>query len=39
MFTAIMVTRAIINLVYGGRNVKSISIGMKMPTLEPKPAT
>lgn len=31
MFTAIMVTRAIINLVYGGRNISSISIGMKMP--------
>jgi preprotein translocase subunit SecD len=38
MFTAIMVTRAIINLVYGGRNVKSISIGMKLPAPEPKPA-
>jgi len=31
MFTAIMVTRAIINLVYGGRNVKRISIGVKVP--------
>ncbi|MFT5320464.1 MAG: preprotein translocase subunit SecD [Pseudohongiellaceae bacterium] len=27
MFTAIMVTRAILNFVYGGRNIKSISIG------------
>ena len=27
MFTAIMVTRAIINLVYGGRRVKTLSIG------------
>ena len=35
MFTAIMVTRAIINFAYGGRNVKSISIGVKMPTPEP----
>jgi preprotein translocase subunit SecD len=35
MFTAIMVTRAIINFAYGGRNVKNISIGVKMPTPEP----
>ena len=27
MFTAIMGTRAIINLVYGGRRVKTLSIG------------
>ncbi len=27
MFTAVMVTRAIINLVYGGRRVKTLSIG------------
>ena len=35
MFTAIMVTRAIINLVYGGRNVKQISIGVKTPEGSP----
>jgi preprotein translocase subunit SecD len=35
MFTAIMVTRAIINFAYGGRNVKNISIGVKIPTPEP----
>ena len=29
MFTAIMGTRAIINLVYGGRRVESLSIGGK----------
>jgi len=39
MFTAIMVTRAIINLIYGGKNVKSISIGMKIPAPASKPAT
>ena len=39
MFTAIMVTRAIINLVYGGRNVKSISIGGKLPSPQPQQAT
>ena len=38
MFTAIMVTRAIINLIYGGKNVKSISIGMKIPAPASKPA-
>lgn len=37
MFTAIMVTRSIINFVYGGRNVKSISIGMKIIPDAPKP--
>ena len=26
MFTAILCTRAIINLIYGGRNVKSLAI-------------
>jgi preprotein translocase subunit SecD len=31
MFTAIVVTRAMINLMYGGRNVKSISIGLRLP--------
>lgn len=31
MFTAIMGTRAIINLIYGGRNVKHLSIGVKTP--------
>lgn len=30
MFTAITVTRAIINLIYGGRKVKSLSIGIKV---------
>jgi len=28
MFTAIMGTRAIVNLIYGGRSVKTISIGV-----------
>lgn len=32
MFTAIVVTRAIINLLYGGRKVDKLSIGFKMPT-------
>jgi preprotein translocase subunit SecD len=27
MFTAIVGTRAIVNLIYGGRNVETISIG------------
>lgn len=31
MFTAIMGTRAIINLIYGGRSVKSLSIGYTPP--------
>jgi len=31
MFTAIVVTRAIINLIYGGRKVNKLSIGIKMP--------
>jgi len=39
MFTAIMVTRAIINLIYGGRNVKSISIGAKITPPQARPAT
>ncbi|MBT6042667.1 MAG: protein translocase subunit SecD [Gammaproteobacteria bacterium] len=39
MFTAIMVTRSIINFTYGGRNVKSISIGIKMPSATPVPVT
>ncbi|MFB0968321.1 MAG: hypothetical protein QMB04_02320, partial [Pseudomonadales bacterium] len=26
MFTALMCTRAIVNLMYGGRNIKSLSI-------------
>ena len=30
MFTAIVVTRAIINLIYGGRRVESLSIGGKV---------
>lgn len=30
MFTAIMVTRALVNLVYGGRSVKRLSIGIKV---------
>ncbi|MDC0598246.1 protein translocase subunit SecD [Gammaproteobacteria bacterium] len=35
MFTAIMGTRAIINLIYGGRNVKQLSIGVKAPEASP----
>ncbi|MES2605143.1 MAG: protein translocase subunit SecD [Pseudomonadota bacterium] len=31
MFSSVTVTRALINLMYGGNNVKSISIGLKMP--------
>ena len=31
MFTAIVVTRSIINLIYGGRKVDKLSIGIKMP--------
>jgi preprotein translocase subunit SecD len=31
MFTAIMGTRAIINLIYGGRRVKKLSIGGRQP--------
>lgn len=31
MFTAIWISRGIINYVYGGKDVKYISIGMKMP--------
>jgi len=27
MFTAIVGTRAIVNLIYGGRNTKSLAIG------------
>jgi len=38
MFTAIMVTRSIINVMYGGRNVKNISIGMKLPSTGSAPA-
>ena len=38
MFTAVMLTRAIVNLIYGGRNVKKISIGMRMPPRKPKAA-
>lgn len=32
LITAIFVTRSIINLIYGGRPVKKISIGIKMPS-------
>ena len=39
MFTAIMVTRAIINLIYGGKNVKSISIGTRIEAPPRKAAT
>ncbi len=35
MFTAIMGTRALVNLVYGGRSVESLSIGMSAPKLKP----
>ena len=38
MFTAIMVTRSIINFTYGGRNVKNISIGLTLPATIPKSA-
>ncbi|MDG2091007.1 MAG: protein translocase subunit SecD [Gammaproteobacteria bacterium] len=31
MFTAIVVTRSIINFIYGGRKVEKLSIGIKMP--------
>ncbi len=34
MFTAIVVTRAIVNLIYGGRRINTISIGMKMPAMK-----
>ena len=30
MFTAIMGTRALVNLIYGGKNVKQLSIGIKV---------
>ncbi len=30
MFTAIMVTRALVNLTYGGRNIKKLSIGWRV---------
>jgi preprotein translocase subunit SecD len=32
VFTAIVITRAMVNLLYGGNNTKSISIGMGMPS-------
>lgn len=35
MFTAIMGTRALVNLVYGGRSVESLSIGARTPKLKP----
>ena len=31
MLTAVFFTRAIINLVYGGRSIKHLSIGIKNP--------
>ena len=31
MMTAIWISRALVNYMYGGKNVKFISIGMKMP--------
>jgi preprotein translocase subunit SecD len=31
MMTAIWISRALVNWLYGGKNVRSISIGMKMP--------
>jgi preprotein translocase subunit SecD len=31
MITAILISRALVNIIYGGPGVKSISIGMKMP--------
>ncbi|MGB6976245.1 MAG: protein translocase subunit SecD [Gammaproteobacteria bacterium] len=33
MVTAIFFTRGIINLIYGGRSVKSLSIGIKVPAI------
>jgi preprotein translocase subunit SecD len=34
MFTAIVLTRAIVNLIYGGRRVNKISIGIKLPGMK-----
>jgi len=34
MFTAIMITRAVINLIYGGNDTKSISIGWNVKQVE-----
>ncbi len=34
MFTAIVLTRAIVNLIYGGRRVNKISIGIKLPDVK-----
>lgn len=36
MFTAIIGTRAVINLIYGGRSVKTLSIGGRKPELDPQ---
>lgn len=33
MFSSVMITRALINLVYGGNNVKSISIGLNLSAI------
>jgi preprotein translocase subunit SecD len=33
MFSAILITRALINMMYGGNNTSSISIGMKIPVV------
>jgi preprotein translocase subunit SecD len=38
LFSSVTITRALINLMYGGNNVKSISIGVKMPVVKPKTA-
>lgn len=34
MFTAVMVTRAVVNLIYGRRQLKSLSIGMNLKRLD-----
>ncbi|MFL2840838.1 MAG: protein translocase subunit SecD [Pseudohongiellaceae bacterium] len=34
MFTAIVVTRSIVNLIYGGRKVNKLSIGIKVPVVD-----
>ena len=37
MFTAIVFTRAMVNLIYGGRKVNRLSIGIKMPQAKAQP--
>lgn len=38
LFSAVTITRALINLMYGGNNTKYISIGVKLPVARPKTA-